>query len=53
MLQMDKYIKNKGANENWEEQLKSKFDYYKRWTEELNQLTLFRNSLTLNNIKTV
>jgi len=53
MLQMDKYIKNKGANENWEEQLKSKFDYYKRWTEELNQLTLFRNSLTLNNNKTV
>jgi len=53
MFQKDKHIKNNTDEENVEEQLKSKFDYYKRWTEELNQLNLFRNSLTLNNNKTV
>lgn len=43
--QKEKHIKNNSVENNWEDQLINRFEYYRNWIEELNKLNLFRFSL--------
>ena len=47
MEQKNKYMKKISEEANFEEYLKNKFEYYRKYVNALNNLYLFRNSIII------